>query len=303
MIVVWGIAVLCTLFLSSCKRPEVLDNSTLVNSARNVALTFGPAYVPFFKEANVSDVQVFKKKDYGGDSRPQIRKQIGRKFYTVTFTYDSTAVKFDFGMRVLLNDLPREEKEGAERFSSLEKIAEECDIITFHVPLYKEGKYKTFHLADEVFFQSLKRKPVIINTSRGEVIQTDALLKALNSRMISDAIIDVWEHEPEINRDLLEKTFIGTPHIAGYSADGKANATRMSLDAICNFFQIKGDYEINAPAPVSPIIHAKNHEEAVLQMYNPTEDSNRLKNQPELFETLRGDYPLRREEKAYIIKY
>ena len=209
----------------------------------------------------------------------------------------------DFGMRVLLNDLPREEKEGAERFSSLKKIAEECDIITFHVPLYKEGKYKTFHLADEDFFQSLKRKPVIINTSRGEVIQTDALLKALNSQMISDAIIDVWEHEPEINRDLLEKTFIGTPHIAGYSADGKANATRMSLDAICKFFQIKGDYEINAPAPASPIIHAKNHAEAVLQMYNPTEDSNRLKNQPELFETLRGDYPLRREEKAYIIKY
>lgn len=209
----------------------------------------------------------------------------------------------DFGMRVLLNDLPREEKEGAERFSSLKKIAEECDIITFHVPLYKEGKYKTFHLADDVFFQSLKRKPVIINTSRGEVIQTDALLKALNSRRVSDVIIDVWEHEPEINRDLLEKAFIGTPHIAGYSADGKANATRMSLDAICKFFQIKGDYEINAPAPASPIIHAKNHEEAVLQMYNPTEDSNRLKNQPELFETLRGNYPLRREEKVYIIKY
>lgn len=209
----------------------------------------------------------------------------------------------ELGMRVLLNDLPREDREGKQGFSSLQTLAEECDVLTFHVPLYKEGKYKTFHLADEVFFQSLKRKPVIINTSRGEVIQTDALLKALNSRMISDAIIDVWEHEPEINRDLLEKTFIGTPHIAGYSADGKANATRMSLDAICKFFQIKGDYEINAPAPVSPIIHAKNHEEAVLQMYNPTEDSNRLKNQPELFETLRGDYPLRREEKAYIIKY
>ena len=209
----------------------------------------------------------------------------------------------ELGMRVLKNDLPRQDKEGESDFSSLQALAAECDILTFHVPLYKEGKYKTFHLADEVFFQSLKRKPVIINTSRGEVIQTDALLKALNSRMISDAIIDVWEHEPEINRDLLEKTFIGTPHIAGYSADGKANATRMSLDAICNFFQIKGDYEINAPALVSPIIHAKNHEEAVLQMYNPTEDSNRLKNQPELFETLRGDYPLRREEKAYIIKY
>ena len=207
----------------------------------------------------------------------------------------------DFGMRVLLNDLPREEKEGNESFTSLNRIAEECDIITFHVPLYKEGKYKTFHLADETFFRSLKRKPLIINTSRGEVIETDALLNALNSQVITDAIIDVWEHEPEVNRELLEKVIIGTPHIAGYSADGKANATRMSLDAICNFFQIDGDYEIKAPAPAFPVIHAKSHEEAILQMYNPVEDSSRLKSQPELFETLRGDYPLRREKETYII--
>ena len=209
----------------------------------------------------------------------------------------------ELGMRVLKNDLPRQDKEGESDFSSLQALAAECDILTFHVPLYKEGPYKTFHLADHTFFRSLKRCPVIINTSRGEVIETNALLNALEDGLISDAIIDVWEHEPEIIRELLDKVFIGTPHIAGYSADGKANATRMSLDAICKFFQIKGDYEINAPAPVSPIIHAKNHEEAVLQMYNPPEDSNRLKNQPELFETLRGDYPLRREEKAYIIKY
>lgn len=209
----------------------------------------------------------------------------------------------DFGMRVLLNDLPREEKEGSEPFTSLNKIAEECDIITFHVPLYKEGKYKTFHLADESFFSLLKRKPVIINTSRGEVIDTNALLNALNSESISDAIIDVWEHEPDINLKLLEKVIIGTPHIAGYSADGKANATRMSLDAICRFFQIDGNYEINAPAPASPVIYAKSHEEALLRMYNPIDDSDRLKSQPELFENLRGDYPLRREEKAYIVKY
>lgn len=207
----------------------------------------------------------------------------------------------EFGMRILLNDLPREEKESGTIFSSLKKIAEECDIITFHVPLYKEGKYKTYHLADEAFFHSLKRKPILINTSRGEVIETNALLRALNGQILSDAIIDVWEHEPEINRELLEKVIIGTPHIAGYSADGKANATRMSLDAICKFFHITGNYEITAPAPNTPIIHAKSHEEALLQIYNPTEDSNRLKSQPELFETLRGDYPLRREEKAYLI--
>ena len=135
------------------------------------------------------------------------------------------------------------------------------------------------------------------------MIETNALLEAINNGTISDAVIDVWEHEPEINRELLDKVFIGTPHIAGYSADGKANATRMSLDAICKFFQIEADYKINAPAPASPIIHAKTHEEAILQIYNPVEDSTRLKNQPEQFETLRGDYPLRREETAYLIKY
>ena len=75
--------------------------------------------------------------------------------------------------------------------------------------------------------------------------------------MISDAIIDVWEHEPEINRDLLEKTFIGTPHIAGYSADGKANATRMSLDAICNFFQIKGIMKLTHPHLSPPLFMQK----------------------------------------------
>lgn len=88
---------------------------------------------------------------------------------------------------------------------------------------------------------------------------------------------------------------IGTPHIAGYSADGKANATRMSLDAICKFFHIEGKYEINAPAPTSPIIHAQSQEEALLQIYNPVEDSDRLKAQPELFEELRET--IRYEEK------
>lgn len=209
----------------------------------------------------------------------------------------------DFGMKVLLNDLPREEKEGNSTFTTIEEIAREADIITFHVPLYKEGKYKTFHLADEDFFRSLQRKPLIVNTSRGEVIDTNALLQALNDGIIQDAVIDVWEHEPDINRELLDKVLIGTPHIAGYSADGKANATRMSLDSICRFFHLDATYEITPPAPASPVIFAKSREEALLQMYNPLDDSNRLKSQPELFETLRGDYPLRREENAYTIEY
>lgn len=204
-------------------------------------------------------------------------------------------------MNVLINDLPREETEGSGYFYSLSDLAEECDIITFHVPLYKEGKYKTYHLADHTFFQSLKNTPLIINTSRGEVIDTDALIDAINNKLISDAIIDVWEHEPEVNPELLDKAIISTPHIAGYSADGKANATRMSLEAICKFFHIDTKFEIIAPAPPSPIIHAENYNEAVLQIYNPLKDSNQLKEQPEHFEIFRGDYPLRREEKAFKI--
>lgn len=207
----------------------------------------------------------------------------------------------DFGMRVLLNDLPREEKEGNITFTSLEKIAEECDIITFHVPLYKEGKYKTLHLADQSYFRSLKRSPIIINTSRGEVIETNALLEALKNGLISDAVIDVWENEPDINLTLLNKVFIGTPHIAGYSADGKANATRMSLDSLCQHFDIQADYRIVPPEPENPMITATTETEAYLQMYDPRRDSEALKQHPELFEKLRGDYPLRREKTAFRI--
>lgn len=205
----------------------------------------------------------------------------------------------ELGMRVLLNDLPRQDKEGNANFSSLQTLAEECDILTFHVPLYKEGKYKTLHLADDAFFRSLKRRPVIINTSRGEVIETNALLNALENNLISDAIIDVWENEPDINLTLLNKALLGTPHIAGYSADGKANATRMSLDALCRFFHLKADYRITPPEPESPVIHAATPTDAYLQMYDPRRDSDALKAHPELFETLRGDYPLRREKEAY----
>lgn len=207
-----------------------------------------------------------------------------------------------FGMRVLLNDLPREEKEGSAGFVSLETIAQECDIITFHVPLYKERKYKTFHLADETFFLSLKRKPVIMNTSRGEVIETQALREAISSGFITDAVIDVWEHEPDIDLSLLKEVFIGTPHIAGYSADGKANATRMALDAVCKYFHIQAEYEITPPAPTDAVIEAPTYEDALLEIYTPARDSDALKAHPEQFEQLRGDYPLRREENAYRIK-
>ena len=197
------------------------------------------------------------------------------------------------GMRVLLNDPPRADR-GEKGLVDLQTIARECDIITFHTPLVKEGIYRTFHLVDEALLFSLQRHPVLINSSRGEVVDTTALLKARACEKVREVIIDTWEHEPHINEELLKVAYIATPHIAGYSADGKANATRMSLEALCRFFHIETKVEIVPPA-LPPMEFSKEEEEAFLQLYNPLYDSERLKNAPEKFEWFRGNYPLRRE--------
>lgn len=203
-----------------------------------------------------------------------------------------------WGMRVLLCDPPRAER-GEEGFVSLDAIAHEADVITLHTPLTHEGPHATYHLADEAFFASLQRKPYFINTSRGETTDTSALLQALDEGLIAQCCIDVWEHEPHIDLSLLERCHLGTPHIAGYSADGKANATRMSLESLSRHFGLGKVPEILPPPPPSTTIHADSRAEALLSIYSPHADSRALKASPELFEHLRGHYPLRREEQAY----
>lgn len=198
------------------------------------------------------------------------------------------------GMRVLLNDLPRTDK-GEEGFVDLHTIARECDVITFHTPLNREGVYRTFHLADEAFFNQLERSPYIINSSRGEVVETQALLRALEKGQVKEAVIDTWENEPDIDLTLLQEAFIATPHIAGYSADGKANATRMSLEALCRFFGIEANFKIVPPSLSEDMVWSEDKETAYLQLYNPMRDSEWLKAEPEKFEWFRGNYPLRRE--------
>lgn len=205
-----------------------------------------------------------------------------------------------WGMRVLCCDPPRAER-GEQGFVPLEVIAREADVITLHTPLTQEGNHPTYHLADEAFFASLQRKPYFINTSRGETTDTAALLQALECGNIAQCIIDVWEREPNINLDLLDCCYIGTPHIAGYSADGKANATRMSLEALSRHFSLGAVPTILPPQPSQTTIHTNSREEALLDIYNPHNDSRELKHHPECFERLRGDYPLRREETAYDI--
>ncbi|MBK8946321.1 MAG: 4-phosphoerythronate dehydrogenase PdxB [Ignavibacteriae bacterium] len=217
------------------------------------------------------------------------------------------------GMKILLNDPPRERKEGSEKFSSLKKIIAEADIITFHVPLNKVGIDKTYHLADDNFFNQLKKKPIIINSSRGEVVETNALKSAIKNKKISNVILDVWENEPNIDLELLDLIDIATPHIAGYSADGKANGTSVCVNKINEYFNLgleKKWYPKNIPLPQNGNeinINCSNKQdqellfEIVEQTYSIVEDDYRLRNSTHTFEKQRGDYPVRREFNNYIL--
>ena len=175
----------------------------------------------------------------------------------------------------------------------MEKVAAEDDSITVHTPLTTDGGDRTFHLADIAFFNSLEKCKLLINSSRGAVVDNSALLDAINGKKIEAAAIDCWENEPEINRQLLEKAFIATPHIAGYSSDGKKRATAMVLEAFCRHFNRKmaGIPQTHAPAAGAdnPSIRQ------VMESYDPSSDTARLKANPDKFEQLRNTYPLRPE--------
>lgn len=211
------------------------------------------------------------------------------------------------GMRVLRNDPPRAKAEGEQHFVSLETIQREADYITLHVPLQDDPEYGTYHLADESFFNGLKKQPFFLNASRGEVTDSNALKAALITRKISGAALDVWEDEPEIDRTLLNMVRYATPHIAGYSADGKANGTAMSVRAVAECFGLDGlkDFEVkDIPSPQTTELFLRSGDvvsEAVFASYDVLTDDRILRDSPETFEKQRSQYPLRREFSAYRV--
>ena len=215
------------------------------------------------------------------------------------------------GMRVLLNDPPRAEKEGQGAFVDLAQIITESDFITMHVPLDKDGKYPTYHLGNKELFSLMKDSAFYINSSRGAVCDNAALKEALRTGSIAGAVLDVWENEPSLDLELLDLVDFGTPHIAGYSADGKANGTAMSVNALAEFFDLefKNWYPSDVPVPENNSLKISSNgsfEEkmlaAVSLSYNIKDDSDRLRNAPATFEKQRGDYPLRREFPVFTVK-
>ncbi len=217
-----------------------------------------------------------------------------------------------FGMNVLLNDPPRREANPGFEDVSLDKLLQQSDIVTFHVPLTYGDRHPTFHLFNEDTMHLLKKGSIVINSSRGEVVDSEVLLKALDSGWVKHAILDVWENEPHISKKLHEKLMIGTPHIAGYSVDGKANGTAAAVQFIAHCFNLPltGWFPHNLPEKENKLLKVDTSidddnlllAKAVLQTYDVMEDHIRLKATPEDFEKLRGNYPARREFPYYSVE-
>ena len=216
------------------------------------------------------------------------------------------------GVNVLVNDPPRAEREGKSGFVELETIQREADFITLHVPLWgaEYGEFRTEHLADDAFFRRLKRKPFFFNASRGDVVDEPALKDAIRTGRISGAVLDVWHNEPDIDLELLSLVDFATPHIAGYSADGKANGTSMAGRAVAKHFGIEpllNFLPAEIPSPANPFITldpASQHPlaDAVFASYDIADDDAALRAAPDNFEELRGSYRVRREFPAYTVR-
>ena len=217
------------------------------------------------------------------------------------------------GFRVLLCDPPRARREGSGQFVSLDEIISRSDIITLHVPLIRDGEDATFHMFDDSRLASMNKNQILINSSRGEVVDGAALKNALAQKSILAASLDVWENEPQIDPELLSLLFTGTPHIAGYSIDGKATGTTMSVQALGKFFDLPcKDWEVTEvppslqPTEFSIDVTGKTPQEvladAILHTYDIKNDDAALRTDVASFEKQRSHYPVRREFPAFCVK-
>ena len=139
------------------------------------------------------------------------------------------------GIRTLLCDPPRADRGDEGEFHALDALVAQCDVLTFHTPLFKEGPYKTLHMADEALLRALKPGTILINACRGPVVDNGALLKCLQAGQDLSVVLDVWEPEPDLNVELLAQVDIGTAHIAGYTLEGKARGTTQVFEAYSAF--------------------------------------------------------------------
>ena len=223
------------------------------------------------------------------------------------------------GMNVLQNDPPLHRKTRDSRFLPIDDLIG-ADIITLHVPLTYRGEDATYHLFDKKRIAAMKPGSILINTSRGRVVNSGSLRNALNSGHLRTAVLDVWENEPEIDNCLLSMCAIGTPHIAGYSVEGKTNGAWIIYQAVCEHLNVSPAWNPAGKLPL-PIVSGiridktdPDHSELlggiVRKCYDIEKDDSKLRevlqmnpeNSKNYFHKLRADYPVRREFKATSIE-
>jgi len=221
------------------------------------------------------------------------------------------------GCECLINDPPLRERGGHDAFVGLDDILQ-ADIISLHVPLEISGRHATWHLFDEAVLQRMKPCTVLINTSRGAVVDNAALDALLARRQDLRVVLDVWEGEPAIEMPLLEKVALGTAHIAGYSLDGKLRGTEMIYRAACDYLGCVPRWDAATVLPEANALDLRNLPggddlgrvcAAVFNTYDIRVDDKRLRgllrlppaDRPGGFDRLRKEYPVRREFAATTV--
>lgn len=217
----------------------------------------------------------------------------------------------DLGWKVQVCDPLRQAAEGGD-YVSLEQIIEQCDVISLHTPLSKSGDFATWHLLDEARLNRLKPGTWLINASRGPVVDNAALRNVLNAREDLQAVLDVWEGEPQVDVELADLCVLATPHIAGYSLDGKQRGTAQIYQALCAFLgqtpQVQLADLLPAPWLAKVELSANSDQAWALAMvcrgvYDPRRDdadfrrtlTGPVDQQKQAFDGLRKHYPVRRE--------
>ncbi len=225
------------------------------------------------------------------------------------------------GMQTLLHDPPSARETGNRQYRPLAEVIQ-ADFLTLHVPLMLDGPDATFHLIGEDELSHMSPFSMLINTARGEVVDNDALLETLTRRTVVGAIMDVWEREPSLNWDLLNHVTLGTPHIAGYSSDGKIKGTVMLYHACCRFWGIEPTWtpppDLIDPVPSTTLASGNSPEiefdatgkdfqtlahDITATLYDLQGDHARMREvlalpkplRPQAFDRLRRDYSHRRE--------
>ncbi len=215
------------------------------------------------------------------------------------------------GWEVLVCDPQRRASEGGD-YVSLEQLIERCDVISLHTPLTRHGEHRTWHLLDRQRLEQLRHGAWLINAARGPVVDNRALREVLLQREDLQAVLDVWEEEPTVDAALADLCVLATPHIAGYSLDGKQRGTAQIYQAFCRHFDYAEQVRLEAllPAPwVSQVSLNADADPAwalatlCRAVYDPRRDdadfrrslSQDVAQQRSAFDGLRKHYPLRRE--------